>query len=105
MPRVILTGSVQQHAGGLSAVEVGGETAGAVIQALEASYPALRGWIVDERGALRRHVKLFLGGVAVSLDATVRPERRAAHRCRNFRRMRHDRIARGYKKRPGRPAR
>ena len=73
MPRVILTGSVQQHAGGLSAVEVGGETARAAIQALEASYPALRGWIVDERGTLRRHVKLFLGGVAVSLDATVRP--------------------------------
>jgi sulfur-carrier protein len=73
MPRVILTGSVQQHAGGLGAVEVGGETAGAVIQALEASFPALRGWIVDERGTLRRHVKLFLGGVAVSLDATVRP--------------------------------
>ena len=50
MPRVILTGSVQQHAGGLGAVEVDGETAGAVVRALEASYPALRGWIVDERG-------------------------------------------------------
>ena len=71
MPRVILTGSVQQHAGGLGAVEVGGETAGALIQALEESYPALRGWIVDERGALRRHVRLFLGGVAVPLDAPV----------------------------------
>ena len=74
MPRVILTGSVQQHVGGLGAVEVGGETAGAVIRALEASYPALRGWIVDERGALRRHVKLFLGGVAVSLDTARWPK-------------------------------
>jgi molybdopterin synthase sulfur carrier subunit len=71
MPKVILTGSVQQHAGGLGVVEVGGDTVGALIRALEASYPALRGWIVDERGALRRHVKLFLGGVAVSLDAPV----------------------------------
>ena len=73
MPKVILTGSIRQHVGGLGVVEVGGDTAGAVVSALEASYPALRGWIVDERGALRRHVKLFLGGVAVSLDATVRP--------------------------------
>jgi molybdopterin converting factor small subunit len=74
MPKVILTGSVQQRVGGLGAVEVGGETAGALIQALEASYPALRGWIVDEQGALRRHVKLFLGGVAVLLDAPVGPK-------------------------------
>ena len=74
MPRVILSGSVQQHVGGLGAVEVAGDTAAAVIRALEASYPALRGWIVDEQGALRRHVKLFLGGAAVSLDAPIGPD-------------------------------
>jgi len=73
MPRLILTGSIRQHAGGLGAVEVGGETARAAITALEASYPALRGWAVDERGVLRRHVKLFLGGEAVSLDAPLQP--------------------------------
>jgi molybdopterin converting factor small subunit len=73
MPRVILSGSVQQQVGGLGAVEVAGDTAAAVIGALEASYPALRGWIVDERGALRRHVKLFLGGMAASLDEPVGP--------------------------------
>jgi len=53
--------------------EAAGDTAAAVIRALETSYPALRGWIVDERGALRRHVKLFLRGVAVSLDKPVGP--------------------------------
>jgi molybdopterin synthase sulfur carrier subunit len=73
MPRVILTGSVQQHAGGLGAIEVAGDTTGSMIRALEAAHPALRGWIVDERGSLRRHVKLFLGGVAVSLDTPVGP--------------------------------
>jgi molybdopterin synthase sulfur carrier subunit len=73
MPRVILSGSAQQQVGGLGTVVVAGDTAGAIIRALEASYPALRGWIVDERGALRRHVKLFLGGVAVSLDKPVGP--------------------------------
>ncbi len=73
MPKVILTGSIRQHAGGLGAVEVEGSTARAAVAALEASYPALRGWVVDEQGALRRHVKLFLGGAAVSLDAPVGP--------------------------------
>jgi len=71
MPRVILTGSICQHVGGLGAVAVGGDTAGAVVSALEAAYPALRGWVVDERGTLRRHVKLFLHGTAVWLDAAL----------------------------------
>jgi sulfur-carrier protein len=71
MPRVMLSGSVQQQVGGLSAVEVAGDTVRVVISALEASHPALRGWIVDEQGVLRRHVKLFLGGVAISLDERI----------------------------------
>jgi molybdopterin converting factor small subunit len=71
MPRVILTGSIQQHVGGLNAIDVKGATAAAVVSALEAAYPPLRGWVVDERGTLRRHVKLFLHGSAVGLDAVL----------------------------------
>ena len=74
MPRVMLSGSVQQQVGGLSTVEVAGDTAREVIRALEVTYPSLRGWIVDERGALRRHVKLFLGGVAISLEKRIDPK-------------------------------
>jgi sulfur-carrier protein len=74
MPRVILTGSIRQHAGGLGAVEVGGATVRAAVKGLEALHPALRGWVVDERGALRRHVKLFHRGSAVALDAPLRPD-------------------------------
>jgi sulfur-carrier protein len=71
MPRVILTGSIRQHVGGLGAIEVDGNTAGAVVSALEAAYPPLRGWVADERGTLRRHVKLFLHGSGVGLDAVL----------------------------------
>jgi molybdopterin converting factor small subunit len=73
MPTVILTGPIREHAGGLGAVEVGGETVRTAIAALEASHPALRGWVVDERGVLRRHVKLFHRGASVSLDAPLGP--------------------------------
>jgi molybdopterin synthase sulfur carrier subunit len=73
MPRVILTGSICQHAGGVRSVEVGGETAGAAVSALEEAYPTLRGWIVDERGSLRRHVRVFLRQGAVALDTPVGP--------------------------------
>jgi len=71
MPRVVLTGSIRQHVGGLGAVDVDGDTAAAVVRALETAYPPLRGWVVDERGTLRRHVKLFLHGSAVGLDAAL----------------------------------
>ena len=74
MPRVILTGSIRQHAGGRGAVDVGGATARALVGALELSYPALRGWVVDEQGVLRRHVKLFLRGGSVPLDTPVGPD-------------------------------
>jgi molybdopterin synthase sulfur carrier subunit len=73
MPRVILTGSIRQRAGGVGAVEVEATTAGAAIVALELALPALSGWVADERGALRRHVKLFHRGAAVGLDAPLGP--------------------------------
>jgi molybdopterin converting factor small subunit len=74
MPRVILTGSIREQVGGVSAVDVDGDTVRAAVAALEAAYPGLRGWVVDERGALRRHVKLFLGAEAVSLDVALGPD-------------------------------
>ena len=74
MPRVILSGSVQQRAGGCGAVVVNGATAGEAIAALEALYPALRGWVIDEQGALRRHVRLFHRGAAVPLDTPLAAE-------------------------------
>jgi sulfur-carrier protein len=74
MPRVILTGSVRQQAGGRGAVEVEAATVRTAIAALEAACPALRGWVTDERGALRRHVRLFHRGAAVALDSPLEPD-------------------------------
>ena len=73
MPRVILTGPICQQAGGLSTVEVGGDTVAAAISALEDACPALRGWVVDEQGTLRRHVRVFLRQGAIPLEAPVGP--------------------------------
>ena len=74
MARVILSGSIRQHAGAPGTVDVSAETVRTAIAALEAAHPALRGWVLDERGALRRHVRLFLGGVSVALDAPLGPD-------------------------------
>jgi sulfur-carrier protein len=74
MPKVILTGSIRQRAGGRGAVDVPGATARTAIAALEQVHPPLRGWVVDEQGALRRHVKLFHRGAEVSLDTPLEPD-------------------------------
>jgi molybdopterin synthase sulfur carrier subunit len=74
MPRVVLAGSIREHAGGLGEIELDGTTAAEIVKALEAAFPALRGWVVDEQGALRRHVKLFKGTGPVALDAPVGPD-------------------------------
>ena len=71
MPRLILTGSICERVGGLSSVEVAGDTAAAAIRALEDAYPALRGWVVDEQGMLRRHVRVFLRQGAIPLETPV----------------------------------
>jgi molybdopterin converting factor small subunit len=73
MPRVHLTGSIRERAGGQGTIEVQGDTVAGAIRALEAGHPALRGWVTDEQGALRRHVKVFLAGRAVALDAPIKP--------------------------------
>jgi len=45
---------------------VSGDTVREVLDALFAAYPMLRGYVVDERGALRHHVVALVDGVAVA---------------------------------------
>jgi molybdopterin synthase sulfur carrier subunit len=42
-------------------VQVDGQTVAEVITNLDRMYPGLAAYIVNERGALRRHVNIFLG--------------------------------------------
>ena len=44
-----------------SQLQVPGQTVAEVISTLDESYPGLAAYIVDERGALRKHVNIFLG--------------------------------------------
>lgn len=42
--------------------EVNGRTVSDLIKNLNQQYPGLADYIVDDRGALRKHVNIFLGG-------------------------------------------
>jgi len=41
-------------------IEVGGDTLDAALAAAFAARPALRGYVLDEQGALRRHVAVYI---------------------------------------------
>ena len=53
---------------GESQVTVDGSTLSEVLDALDASYPGIKGRIVDEQGELRRFVNIYVGNDDVRFD-------------------------------------
>ena len=62
MATVRLRGQLEKLAGGGSEHQIDGDTVNELLQRLEATYSALEGWILDERGVLRRHINVFVNG-------------------------------------------
>jgi sulfur-carrier protein len=59
---VRLRGPLKQLAGGEADHPIHGATVVEVLRELERSHPALDGWILDERGRIRRHINIFVNG-------------------------------------------
>ncbi len=76
MPTVILRGALQKLAGGDSEHALEAGTVTDLLRELEQTHEALEGWILDERGVLRRHINVFVNGERVKADATVEPDDR-----------------------------
>jgi molybdopterin converting factor small subunit len=53
---------LKAKAGGSSEHTADGATVDQVLRALEEANPDLRGWILDERGRVRRHINVFVNG-------------------------------------------
>src|SRR5918999_111661 len=71
MALVYLPSQMRALAGDLSSIELGGGDLREVIAALESSYPQTAGWVVDETGAIRHHVKVFVNGEEATLGDAV----------------------------------
>lgn len=71
MALVRLRGPLKALAGGAPEHPVEGATIAELLEALEASQPALSGWILDERGRLRRHINVFVNGEPGREDTAV----------------------------------
>jgi molybdopterin synthase sulfur carrier subunit len=62
MPLVRLRGPLKELAGNRAEHAIEGGSVGELLLALERTHPATSGWILDERGALRRHINVFVNG-------------------------------------------
>jgi molybdopterin converting factor small subunit len=71
MPTVTFTPALRRFLR-VEEMRVEGGTVGAALAAVFAEHPALRGYLLDDQGAVRRHVALYVNGEAArTLDAAV----------------------------------
>ena len=70
MAIVRLRGQLEKLAGG-SEHPIEGATVSELLEELERSNSALQGWILDERGIVRRHINVFVNGEQAQPDTAV----------------------------------
>ena len=70
MALVRLRGPLKKLAGDRSEHAIEASSVGELLRELERSQPALGGWILDERGLIRRHMNVFVNGVRATEDAS-----------------------------------
>lgn len=64
MAKIAFTSALQRFLSA-PAAEVPGATVGEALAAIFAWHPALRGYLLDDQGALRRHVAIYRNGHAI----------------------------------------
>jgi molybdopterin converting factor small subunit len=69
---VCVRGPLRKLAGGLAEHELDGTTVLELLRALERRHPDTGGWIVDERGLIRRHINVFVNGERAGERTAIR---------------------------------
>jgi sulfur-carrier protein len=70
MAVVSLRGPLRKLAGGRAEHELDAGTVVELLRVLERRHPEMGGWILDERGLIRRHINVFVNGER-GTEATV----------------------------------
>ena len=71
MATVRLRQPLKRLAGDQADHELAGATVGELLAALERAHPAVDGWILDERGVMRRHINVFVNGERAQQETRV----------------------------------
>ncbi len=71
MPTVRLREPLKRLAGDRAEHPLGGGTVVELLRELEEANPAMRGWVLDERGMVRRHINVFVNGEMCDPEAQV----------------------------------
>lgn len=64
MPRLVFAPTIQRHVAA-PPMEVRAGTVAAALECAFAEHPALRGYLLDDQGQLRRHLAIFIDGAAL----------------------------------------
>ena len=76
MAIVRLRGPLKRLAGDSAEHTVEGATVVELLRELERAHPGAGGWILDERGLIRRHINVFVNGELGAADTAVGSEDR-----------------------------
>jgi sulfur-carrier protein len=76
MALVRLRGPLKALAGNAAEHPVAGATVAELLAELERDHPPLHGWILDERGRIRRHINVFVNGEKGGEDTAIASEDR-----------------------------
>ena len=71
MASIVLPGPLRQLTGAPATLAVDATTAGEALRELERRHPNVVGWVLDESGRLREHIKLFVGECEATLDTPL----------------------------------
>ncbi len=71
MALVCVHGPLRKLAGGTAELQIGGTTVEELLRGLEHEHPAVTGWILDERGVIRRHINVFVNGERSRAETAV----------------------------------
>jgi sulfur-carrier protein len=73
MASVCVHGPLRKLAGGRPEHQLEGGTVVELLRGLETRYPEMSGWILDERGLIRRHINVFVEGERGREQTPVEP--------------------------------
>lgn len=76
MAVVCVRAPLRALAGGRGEHRLPGATVIELLRAFEESNPDAAGWILDERGQIRRHINVFVSGERADEQTAVEPEDR-----------------------------